>query len=156
MKNKISYKEFLDLIYQIGLNDYNFLISQLNSNLVYNRTIFFVIYLTMTSVLVNNLIDLSKYKFNEDINKIIYLAFKNSTEEEKNSIILYQLYILDELQEIIKNLDFENLSLYILNEITEDKLEKNNEYNILIQYLSNHLSEYFLTLKKILKKIKII
>lgn len=156
MKNKVSYKEFLDLIYQIGLNDYNFLISQLNSNLVYNRTIFFVIYLTMTSVLVNNLIDLSKYKFNEDINKIIYLAFKNSTEEEKNSIILYQLYILDELQEIIKNLDFENLSLYILNEITEDKLAKNSEYNILIQYLSNHLSEYFLTLKKILKKIKII
>lgn len=156
MKNKISYKEFLDLIYQIGLNDYNFLISQLNSNLVCNRTIFFVIYLTMTSVLVNNLIDLSKYKFNEDINKIIYLAFKNSTEEEKNSIILYQLYILDELQEIIKNLDFEKLSLYILNEITEDKLEKNSEYNILIQYLSNHLSEYFLTLKKILKKIKII
>lgn len=156
MKNKISYEEFLNLIYKIGLNDYNFLISELNSNLVYNKTILFVVYLTMTSVLTKNLVDLAKYKFNEDINNIIYLAFNNSTDDEKNNMILYQLYILDELQKIIKNLDFEELSLYILNEITEDNLKENSEYNMLIMYLSNHLSKYFLTLKKVLKKIKII
>lgn len=140
-KTKLSRQDFINTIYTVGLELYEYLKTQFNNEIQYNATTLFTVFETIFSSLTKYNLEKNNIKVDfdivEEVNKIVYLAFQN--ENDKWNYCQYFVYIKPEIYDIIytsKN-KFIDLSNYLLDEITNNT---QNIDNTLIQYISTRLS----------------
>lgn len=83
IKHKISKKELIDTIYQLGLTRYHFLQTQFNNQFRYQDTLLFILSMITTSFLAKRTLKFQNIKIQFDIvdevNKIVCFAFQTRT-----------------------------------------------------------------------------
>ena len=150
-KKKLNKQDFVQLIYELGLEHFAFLKEQFENEININETLLYELSITATSLLCKRIFYFKQIDLGYDVADEVDKLSNNNFVEVPLELTTYYLTIKDELWEIMKNENMEVLDLakYFINEITQD----NNTEEMLPQYMVNVLTDWHFQLKSILSNI---
>lgn len=153
-KKKIYQKDIPEIIYNIGIQNFLFLKEQFSNEPSINESILFIMTITTTSLFFERICMFRNIKLKFDISKKVNELAEKQLSESPIEIYTYYLTIRDELWELMYNDNFElfDLANYFVNEITLES----NENEMLVNYISEILTDWHFYLKSIINNIKIV
>lgn len=151
-KEKVSYDNFIIIVYQLGLSIFNSSEKFFEDNKVsIKEPILFVVLETSISTLFNKQLN-NNYDIVDDVNKIVCEAFN---QNDAATMIQYYVYAKEEIYDLINNhIYIKDLVDYILNEITNTEQHTVDE-NI-VAFLCDVFGNLNDEIKNIVSSIKII
>lgn len=152
-KKRLNKQDFVQLIYELGLEHFAFLKEQFETEINVNETLLYELSITTTSLLCKRIFYFKQIDLGYDVVDEVDKLSNNNFVEVPLELTTYYLTIKDELWEIMNNENMEVLDLakYFIDEITQD----NNTEEMLPQYMVNVLTDWHFQLKSILDNIKV-
>lgn len=155
-KKKILKEEFVQLIYEYSVNQFNLLNNEFKNEFDYKETLLYILTIITIGMLIKRYyyfhnIDL-EFDITDELDKIIY----DSIQDKDIQIVHIQYYVclIDEEWEILKNDNAQmvyDIANYFINEITEEQ----NKDNLPRQYMANVITNWHFELKQFLKNLKL-